>query len=99
LAPHVGVAAVRAERCSWCATELIRGSGKEIDPVNAVAIMYINSHLADLQAEAQRNRAASLVERRSLRERLASGATSLKKILGSDGGPVVPQLKNYPYGG
>ena len=67
--------------------------------MNAVSVMYVNSHLADLRAEAQRNRVASLVERRSLRERLASGAASIKKIVGSDGGPVVPQLKNYPYGG
>ena len=67
--------------------------------MNAVAVMYVNSHLADLRAEAQRDHAASLVERRSLRERLSSGAASLKKVLGSDGGPVVPQLKNYPYGG
>ena len=67
--------------------------------MNAVSVMYVNSHLADLRAEAQSHRAASLVERRSLRERLASGAASIKKIVGSDGGPVVPQLKNYPYGG
>ena len=67
--------------------------------MNAVAIMYVNSHLADLQAEAHRDRAALLVERRSLRERLSSGAASLRKIVGSDSGPVVPQLKNYPYGG
>ena len=67
--------------------------------MNAVAVMYVNSHLADLRAEAQRNRAASLVERRSLRERFASGTASLKKLLGSNGDPVVPQLKNYPYGG
>jgi hypothetical protein len=63
--------------------------------VNAVAVMYVNSHLADLRAEARSHRADSLVEKRSLRERLAS----IRKILGSDGGPVVPQLKNYPYGG
>jgi hypothetical protein len=61
--------------------------------------MYVNSHLADLQAEAQRNRMASLVERRSLRERLSSGTASLRKIIGSDSGPVVPRLKDYPYGG
>jgi hypothetical protein len=82
-----------------CAPELIRGSGKETDPVNAVAVMYVNSHLADLQAEARRDRAASLIERRTLRERLTSSAASLRKVLGSDSGPVVPQLKNYPYGG
>ena len=67
--------------------------------MNAVAVMYVNSHLADLHAEAQRNRAASLVERRSLRERLSSGTASLRRILGSESGPVVPQLKDYPYGG
>ena len=67
--------------------------------MNAVAIMYVNSHLADLQAEAHRDRAALLVERRSLRERLSSGTAGLRKILGSDSGPVVPQLKDYPYGG
>jgi hypothetical protein len=61
--------------------------------------MYVNSYLADLQSEADRNRTASLIERRSLRERLISGAASLRKTLGSDSGPVVPQLKNYPYGG
>ena len=67
--------------------------------MNAVAIMYVNSHLADLQAEAHRNRMASLAERRSLRARLASRTAGLRKVLGSDSGPVVPQLKNYPYGG
>ena len=67
--------------------------------MNAVAVMYVNSHLADLRAEAHHNRMASLVERRSLRERLSSGTASLKKILGSDSDPAVPQLKNYPYGG
>ena len=75
------------------------GQRKGEDPVNAVAIMYVNSYLADLQSEADRNRTASLIERRSLRERLISGAASLRKTLGSDSGPVVPQLKNYPYGG
>ena len=67
--------------------------------MNAVAVMYVNSHLADLRAEAQRNRMASLAERRSLRERLASGTAGLRKILGTESGPVVPELKNYPYGG
>ena len=67
--------------------------------MNAVAVMYVNSHLADLRAEAQRNRTASLVERRSLRERLASRTAGLRKVLGSESGLVVPELKNYPYGG
>lgn len=67
--------------------------------MNAVAVIYVNSHLADLRDEAKSHRAASLVEKRSLRERLASSAAGIRKILGSDSGPVVPQLKNYPYGG
>ena len=67
--------------------------------MNAVAVMYVNSHLADLRAEARGRRVDPLVERRSLRARLASSAAGLRKVLGSGSGPVVPQLKNYPYGG
>ena len=67
--------------------------------MNAVAIMYVNSHLADLQAEAQRHRVASLVEKRSLRARLASRTAGLRKVLSTESGLVVPGLKNYPYGG
>ena len=67
--------------------------------MNAVAVMYVNSHLADLRAEARSHRADPLVERHSLRARLASRTAGLRKVLGSDSGPVVPQLKNYPYGG
>ena len=67
--------------------------------MNAVAVIYVNSHLADLRAEARSRRADPLVEKRSLRARLASGTAGLRKVLGSDSGPVVPQLKNYPYGG
>ena len=67
--------------------------------MNAVAVIYVNSHLADLRDEAKSHPTDSLVERRSLRERLTSSAAGLRKIVGSDSGPVVPQLKNYPYGG
>ena len=67
--------------------------------MNAVAIMYTNSHLMDLQTEAKRNRTASLVAKRSLREQIASATASLRSILGQGTGPVVPNLKNYPYGG
>ena len=67
--------------------------------MNAVAIMYTNSHLMDLQTEAKRNRTASLVAKRSLREKIASATASLRSILGQGTGPVVPNLKNYPYGG
>jgi hypothetical protein len=42
---------------------------------------------------------ASLVAKRSLRERVASATASLRSILGQGTGPVVPNLKNYPYGG
>ena len=67
--------------------------------MNAVAIMYVNSHLADLRAEAQLNRMASLVEKRSLRARLASRTAGLRKVLSTESGLVVPELKNYPNGG
>ena len=67
--------------------------------MNAVAIMYVNSHLADLRAEAHHNRMASLAERRSLRARLASRTAGLRKVLSTESELVVPELKNYPYGG
>ena len=67
--------------------------------MNAVAIMYVNSHLMELQSEAQRRRTASLVTKRSLRQRIGSVAASLGAIVGPESGPEVPKLKNYPYGG
>ena len=68
--------------------------------MNAVAIMYVNSHLADLRAEAARSRRADpLVEKRSLRARLASRTAGLRKVLSTESGLAVPELKNYPYGG
>ncbi len=67
--------------------------------MNAVAVMYVNSHLADLRAEAQHNRVASLVEKRSLRSRIASRTAGLRKVLSTESGLEVPELKNYPYGG
>jgi hypothetical protein len=67
--------------------------------VNAVAIMYMNSHLMELQAEAQHRRMASQVSRRSLRQRLGSAAASIRAIVGPDSSPTLPTLKHYPYGG
>ena len=68
--------------------------------MNAVAIMYVNEHLESLRAEAQARRAASLADEHSLRDRLASAAGGLLRILGYEAsGPSVPKLKDYPYGG
>ena len=67
--------------------------------MNAVAVMYVNSHLADLRAEARSHRADPLVAKRSLRARLASRSAGLRKVLSTESGLVVPELKNYPYGG
>ena len=66
--------------------------------MNAVSIMFVNDHLESLRAEAHQHRAASLAERRSLRDRIASGATELRRILGHEAdGPAIPSLKEYPY--
>ena len=67
--------------------------------MNAVAVMYVNSHLADLRAEARSRRTDPLVEKGSLRARLASRTAGLRKVLSTESGLVVPELKNYPYGG
>jgi hypothetical protein len=75
------------------------GAAERRDSVNAIAIMYVNSHLMELQGEAQRHRMASLVPNRSLRQRIGSAAASLRAIVGPDSGPMVPKLRNYPYEG
>jgi hypothetical protein len=68
--------------------------------VNAIAVTYVNMHLEELRAESQRNRMASLAPRRSMRERIAATRASLSRALTSEApGPLVPPLKNYPYGG
>jgi len=67
--------------------------------VNAVAIIYVNQHLEDLRSEAQKRRlSASLDPKSSLRARLASAATNLRRTPGADViGPNVPHLSNRPY--
>lgn len=67
--------------------------------MNAISVMYVNQHLDLLRTEAQQHRAASLAERRSLRERIASATIGLRRNLGPDAGSQMPTLKNYPYGG
>jgi predicted trehalose synthase len=68
--------------------------------VNAIAIMYVNDHLESLRSEAEQYRVASLAERRSLRDRLASAAADLRRVLaGEPDGHVLPKLESYPYGG
>ena len=68
--------------------------------MNALAVIYVNEHLDMLRSEAAERRTASLAERRSLRDRLGSAASDVRRILGGESGdPVVPKLENYPYGG
>lgn len=68
--------------------------------MNAVAVIYVNQHLETLRAEARERRAASLAERRSIRDRFASAAIGLRRVLGNEGSDsVLPKLENYPYGG
>jgi hypothetical protein len=68
--------------------------------VNAVAVIYVNSYLEELRADAHRNRMASLVTKRSMRQRIASAAASLNKTFGSETTePITPKLNDYPYGG
>ena len=68
--------------------------------MNAVAVMYVNDHLEYLRSEAKDRRLASLADRRSLRDRIGSAIAEIRKTLGIEaGGPALPKLKNYPYGG
>jgi hypothetical protein len=67
--------------------------------VNAVAVIYVNEHLEELRAEAQRKRrAASLAPKPSLRARIAAAAADFDRRFGSDvTGPNLPTLSHWPY--
>jgi hypothetical protein len=68
--------------------------------VNAVAIMYVNEHLESLRADAKQRRSASQAGKRSLRDRIASAVTELRRTFGFEsGGPPFPTLRNYPFEG
>ena len=76
------------------------GARKGVDPVNAIAVIYVNDHLESLRAEARQRRTASLGTRRSLRDRIAATATELRRTLGfGASGPSLPALRNYPFEG
>ena len=65
--------------------------------MNALAMSYVNIYLENLSIETKRN--GTVVSKPSLRDRIASAAAGIGRILGPDSGPVVPHLKDYPYGG
>ena len=68
--------------------------------MNALAIIYVNDYLETIHAEARDARSASLVGRRTFRERLGSALDGLRGILGGDSsGSTIPKLSDYPYGG
>jgi hypothetical protein len=69
------------------------------DPMNALSIIFVNQHLEELQAQSRRHPASSRVARRSMRSRIAAAADALRSALRSDGGPSVPELRDYPCGG
>jgi hypothetical protein len=76
------------------------GARKGVDPVNALAVIYVNDHLESLRAEARQRRTASLGTRSSLRDRIAATATELRRTLGFGAtGPSLPTLRNYPFEG
>ena len=66
--------------------------------MNAVAAIYVNQHLDSLRSEQQRYRMASGNAKRSLRSRISAAAASLG-IISANTEPVVPRLRNYPFGG
>ena len=76
------------------------GMRKGVDPVNAIAVIYVNDHLESLRAEARQRRTASLGPKRSARDRIAATARELRRTLGFEAsGPALPTLRNYPFEG
>jgi hypothetical protein len=67
--------------------------------MNAYAILVVNDHLQVLLDEAAARRAVK-VEKPSLRERIASAASSVKATFDSPADyskSILPTLNDYPY--
>ena len=99
-APDVGVAARPRGAMLLCATELIRGSGKE-RPSERRRVMYVNQP----SRRACGPRPSATGRPRWSRKRSLRSAHRLRHRKPQDRpraatpDPVVPSLKNYPYGG
>ena len=69
--------------------------------MNTFATFTVNEHLQVLLDEAATRRALS-VEKPSLRDRIASAASSVKATLGEPADysrSIIPTLQDYPYRG
>ena len=67
--------------------------------MNAYAVFAVNNHLQELLDEAAANRRAN-VGKPSLRQRIASAASSVKTTLQSPADyskSIIPTLQDYPY--
>jgi len=70
------------------------------EPVNVLAIYVANEHILSLLEEATSRRFLLQPEPGlSLRDRIASAAAGLRRLLGSpvDSAGVAPKLEGYPY--
>ena len=67
--------------------------------MNALEIVYVNWYLETLRSDLEPRDSSSSFKRRTVRDRLGAAAAALREVLGTDSGPVVPQLRDYPYGG
>lgn len=68
--------------------------------MNVLAIYVANEHLQSLmERSVERQLAHSLVTRPSLRDRIASAATGLRRLVGTpvQSASVLPTLEDYPY--
>jgi hypothetical protein len=67
--------------------------------MNAYAIFVVNNHLQELLDEAAARRALK-VEKPSLRQRIASAASSVKSTIDAPADysrSIIPNLQEYPY--
>ena len=68
--------------------------------MNALAIYVVNEHIQSLMEEAAaRATANGLATGPSLRDRIASAAAGLRRLVASsiESAAVLPPLKDYPY--
>jgi hypothetical protein len=67
--------------------------------MHSYSVIIVNEHIESLLAEAAERRLAKLAPKRSLRERLASVAASIKSLLSAPADAIsgLPSLSGYPY--
>ena len=67
--------------------------------MNALSVIFVSQYLEDLRNQNPQYPTVPRVAKRSMRSRIAAATAGLRSTFASDGGSVIPELRDYPYGG